>query len=376
VSRRTAGLSFVACFAGSLVSTVSAQGIALDLSAGQIVYQPLPAEVATNNAAATLRYDSPRGVWLYGTAAMPFGGTDSRWGGFGIGDRLVRSTSSSERVNIGADIGAHGFVFHDAVLDQGGSGGFVEAMPFLHVPAGLATFEVGGGWRGQTLSYVGTVDARHVFESRAHVTYGPAEAGAHRQSTGWILEGEARWVRASEGLYPFLGGGLRYQGSPVQAWLQTGKWFSSSLDDASWGAGISVTLTTRLALWSSVRQDAPDPLYWNLPRRSWSVGITRRFNTVGLAPVATTQTEAGGVLIRVNAADVDGASVSVAGDFNGWRPVPMQREGREWVARLQLAPGVYHYAFRSDRAEWFVPASVPGRRDDGMGGYVAVLVVS
>jgi len=375
VSRRTAGLSFVACFAGSLVSTVSAQGIALDLSAGQIVYQPLPA-VATNNAAATLRYDSPRGVWLYGTAAMPFGGTDSRWGGFGVGDRLVRSTSSSERVNIGADIGAHGFVFHDAVLDQGGSGGFVEAMPFLHVPAGPATFEVGGGWRGQTLSYVGTVDARHVFESRAHVTYGPAEAGAHRQSTGWILEGEARWVRASEGLYPFLGGGLRYQGSPVQAWLQTGKWFSSSLDDASWGAGISVTLTTRLALWSSVRQDAPDPLYWNLPRRSWSVGITRRFNTVGLAPVATTQTEAGGVLIRVNAADVDGASVSVAGDFNGWRPVPMQREGREWVARLQLAPGVYHYAFRSDRAEWFVPASVPGRRDDGMGGYVAVLVVS
>jgi len=376
VSRRTAGLSFVACFAGSLVSTVSAQGIALDLSAGQIVYQPLPAEVATNNAAATLRYDSPRGVWLYGTAAMPFGGTDSRWGGFGIGDRLVRSTSSSERVNIGADIGAHGFVFHDAVLDQGGSGGFVEAMPFLHVPAGPATFEVGGGWRGQTLSYVGTVDARHVFESRAHVTYGPAEAGAHRQSTGWILEGEARWVRASDGLYPFLGGGLRYQGSPVQAWLQTGKWFSSSLDDASWGAGISVTLTTRLALWSSVRQDAPDPLYWNLPRRSWSVGITRRFNTVGLAPVATTQTEAGGVLIRVNAADVDGASVSVAGDFNGWRPVPMQREGREWVVRLQLAPGVYHYAFRSDRAEWFVPASVPGRRDDGMGGYVAVLVVS
>jgi hypothetical protein len=375
VSRRTAGLSFVACFAGSLVSTVSAQGIALDLSAGQIVYQPLPAEVATNNAAATLRYDSPRGIWLYGTAAMPFGGTDSRWGGFGVGDRLVRSTSSSERVNIGADIGAHGFVFHDAVLDQGGSGGFVEAMPFLQVPAALATFEVGGGWRGQTLSYTGTVDARHVFESRAHVTYGPAEAGAHRQRTGWILEGEARWVRASEGLYPFLGGGLRYEGSPVQAWLQTGKWFSSSLNDAAWGAGISVTLTDRLALWSSVRQDAPDPLYWNLPRRSWSVGITRRFNTV-LAPVATTQTEAGGVLIRVNAADVDGSSVSVAGDFNGWHPVPMQREGREWVARLQLAPGVYHYAFRSERAEWFVPPSVPGRRDDGMGGYVAVLVVS
>ena len=369
---RTARLSVVALL-GSLVSTVSAQNIALDLSAGQIVYQPLPSDVATNNAAATLRYDSPQGVWLYGTGAMPFGGTDSRWGGFGIGDRFVHSVSSSGRVNIGADIGAHGFVFHDAVLDQSGNGGFVEAIPFVQVPAGLATFEVGSGWRGQTLSYAGTVDTRHVFESRAHAAYGPAEAGPHR----WTVEGDARWVRASEGFFPFFGGGLRYSRTPVQAWLQTGKWFSSTLDDAGWGAGIDVTLTDRLALWSSVRQEAPDPLYWNLPRRSWSVGMTRRFNRGGLTqPLAATQTDAGGVLIRLNAADVDGSAVSVAGDFNGWRPVPMQREGSEWLARLQLAPGVYHYAFRSERGQWFVPPSVPGRRDDGMGGYVAVLVVS
>jgi hypothetical protein len=238
VNWRTAGLSLVACFAGSLVSTVSAQGIALDLSAGQIVYQPLPADVATNNAAATLRYDSPQGVWLYGTAAMPFGSTDSRWGGLGIGDRFVHSTASSGRINIGADIGAHGFLFRDAVVDQSGNGGFAEALPFVQVPAGLATFEVGGGWRGQTLSYAGTVDTRHVFESRVHASYG----------TVWTLEGDARWVRASEGLYPFFGGGLRYRWTPVQAWLQTGKWLSTTLDDAAWAAGVDVTLTDRLAL--------------------------------------------------------------------------------------------------------------------------------
>jgi hypothetical protein len=360
-------LSLVAYVAGNLVSTAFAQAIALDLSAGQIVYQPLPADVATNNAAATLRYDSPRGVWLYGTAAMPFGGTDSRWVGFGIGDRFVHPTSSSRRVNIGADIGAHAFVFGDGILDKGGNGGFAEAMPFVQVPAGLLTFEVGGGWRGQTLSYAGSVDTRHVFETRAHAAYGAL----------WTLESDARWVRATEGVYPFLGGGLRYGRAPVQAWLQTGKWFSRTLDEAAWGAGIDVKLSDRLALWSSVRHEAPDPLYWNLPRRSWSVGITRRFAGADLTqPSQATQTTAGGVLLRVSAADVEGSSVSVAGDFNGWRPVAMQREGREWLARLQLAPGVYHYAFRSDRGEWFVPASVPGRRDDGMGGYVAVLVVS
>jgi len=63
----TAGLSVVAFWAGGLISTVSGQSIALDLSAGQIVYQPLPSDIATNNAAATLRFDSPQGVWLYGT---------------------------------------------------------------------------------------------------------------------------------------------------------------------------------------------------------------------------------------------------------------------------------------------------------------------
>jgi AMP-activated protein kinase-like protein len=373
VNWRAAGSSVVALFAGGLVSTVSAQSIALDLSAGQIVYQPLPSDVATNNAAATLRYDSPRGVWLYGTGAVPFGGTDSRWGGVGIGDRFVHSASSSGRVNIGVDLGAHGFVFHDALLDESGHGGFAEAMPFVQLPAGLATFEAGAGWRGQTLSYAGTVDTRHVFESRAHAAYGPAEVGPHE----WTVQGDARWVRASEGLYPFLGGGLRYRRTPVQAWMQTGKWISGTLDDVAWGAGIDVTLTDRLALWSSVRQEASDPLYWNLPRRSWSVGITRQFNRTALTqPFAATRADAGGVLIRLNAADVDGASVSVAGDFNGWSPMPMQLEGREWLARLQLAPGVYHYAFRSERGEWFVPPSIAGRRDDGMGGYVAVLVVS
>src|SRR5262245_53164219 len=227
VNWRTAGLSVVACFAGSLVSTVIAQGIQLDFSAGQIVYQPLPSDVPTNNAAATLRYDSPQGVWLYGTGTLPFGGTDSRWGGFGIGDRLIQPTSSSRRVNIGADIGAHGFVFRDAVMNQGGKGGFMEAIPFIQAPAGLATFEVGSGWRGETLSYAGLRDTRHVWESRAHASYGPAEAGPHRggdaATHGWALEGDARWVRASEGLYPFFGGGLRYRRTPVQAWLQTGK---------------------------------------------------------------------------------------------------------------------------------------------------------
>ncbi|HEY8485417.1 MAG TPA: hypothetical protein VIL13_12465 [Longimicrobiales bacterium] len=42
---------------------------------------------------------------------------------------------------------------------------------------------------------------------------------------------------------------------------------------------------------------------------------------------------------------------------------------------MKVAPGVYHYAFVTADGKWFVPESVPGRKDDGMGGHVAVLVV-
>jgi 1,4-alpha-glucan branching enzyme len=79
------------------------------------------------------------------------------------------------------------------------------------------------------------------------------------------------------------------------------------------------------------------------------------------------------IAIPVSAAP--GAGVSIAGDFTGWQLAPMEREGSMWVVRLPIEPGVYRYAFRSDDGRWFVPESVASRRDDGMGGHVAVLVV-
>ena len=42
---------------------------------------------------------------------------------------------------------------------------------------------------------------------------------------------------------------------------------------------------------------------------------------------------------------------------------------------VKLDPGVYNYAFVTPAGEWFVPESVAGRKSDGMGGHVAVLVV-
>jgi hypothetical protein len=36
---------------------------------------------------------------------------------------------------------------------------------------------------------------------------------------------------------------------------------------------------------------------------------------------------------------------------------------------------VYNYSFVAPDGTWYVPQSVPGRKDDGMGGHVAVLVI-
>jgi 1,4-alpha-glucan branching enzyme len=70
----------------------------------------------------------------------------------------------------------------------------------------------------------------------------------------------------------------------------------------------------------------------------------------------------------------DGA-VYVAGDFSDWQPRPMRLTGDSWELALTLGAGVYHYSFIDANGRWFVPDSVPGRVDDGMGGHVAVLVV-
>jgi hypothetical protein len=273
----------------------------------------------------------------------------------------------TRRVGVGADVGVHGYSFRDRVAGQSGTGGNLDAMPFARVSAGTAFLEARGGWRGQTMSFVGVRDNRGVFETGARGGYGSALR----------VEGDVHWVRATEGTYPFAGGSASYNTSTVQVWGLVGKWMATTLDERVWGFGSSVTLGARTTVWGSVRQDAPDPLYWNATRRTWSVGVTQRLGRVPAAVVPLAASPAGTVVVRLSGRDVpDAGGVSIAGDFNNWNAVPMQRDGFDWIVRLPLGPGTYHYTFRSASGEWFVPASTAGRREDGFGGYVAVLVVS
>lgn len=344
-----------------------AQAWSAEVSAGRTVYDPLATALGANSLIGTLRYDTAGDTWVYGAAAVPPSGqTGTFWTAAGTGGRVLR-TATGGRAAIGADLGAHGFWFRDRVVGLGGTGGTLEAQPFVRVVFADAFVEGGGGWRGHTLSFAGLRQNRGVFETG--VRGGVGYAGA------MLVEGSARWVHAAEGTFPVVAATLSYYGSGGGLWAQTGKWLDVDVTDHIWGFGGVVNLRAGTSVWATMRREGPDPLYWNLPRRTWSVGLTQRLGRtpppIGRFPVSTDGT----VVVRVPAAEAPAGTISIAGDFNNWQPAPMVREGTEWVVRLTLAPGVYHYAFRSATGEWFVPLSVAGRRSDGMGGYQAVLVV-
>jgi Glycogen recognition site of AMP-activated protein kinase len=342
------------------------QGWSADVSAGRLVYDPVSSNVETNNVIAGFRYDSRRETWVYGAGAVPAGEGGTFWVAGGTGGRLIVLSPGAGRATFGADVGAHGFTFHDRVVDQNGAGGTLEAIPFARLSVGEGFVEGRGGWRGHMLSFGGVRENRRVFETGARAGYG----GALR------VQGDARWVHAIEGTYPFVGATVLYAASRVDVWGQTGKWLATDLGEHVWAVGSGVSLGVRTSVWGSVRQEAPDPLYWNSTRRTWTIGLTQRLGRIAAPLVPVPRSAAGVVIVRLSVADVPAGAVSIAGDFNNWQPAPMQREGEEWVVRLSITPGVYNYAFRTADGNWFVPSSTPGRRDDGMGGYVAVLVVS
>jgi len=361
-------LVFVALLAATgSPAPARAQGLSVDVSTGRIAYDPITPGEATHNIAATVRYDTVRDHRVYGSASAPLRSGDPLWGAVGAGGRLLLPRSEDRRVTAGADVGGEGFLFRDRVALQTGNGGSLDALPFVKLSGGAAGVEFRSGWRGQTLSLGDIVQRRAVFETGARATYDSITVRA---------EADMRWVRASEGTFPFLGGSVIYGNSRGYVSFHAGRWLSDLLDDVAWGGGAGVTVGRGATVWFNAQQQASDPLYWNASRRTWSVGVTQQLRAPRAILAPATRVTGGDVIISLPTTAASGSELWVAGDFNGWKPARMQRDGRDWVLRLPLKPGVYKYSFRSADGKWFVPASMPGRRDDGMGGHVAVLVVS
>jgi hypothetical protein len=113
----------------------------------------------------------------------------------------------------------------------------------------------------------------------------------------------------------------------------------------------------------------------------FNVGLSLRFGSAPMAGPAPAprrvrgapRAAAGYTRLTIDARDA--WSVSVAGDFNDWTPIPAARASDGvWYADLRLAPGQYRYAFRVNGKEWRVPRGATAV-NDGFGGKSAWLIV-
>jgi hypothetical protein len=316
---------------------------------------------------ASVRYDGSR--WLYLSAGAPLDSAGIPWAAAGAGGRASTSLRS---VEVGVDVGAQGFGYRERTLDATGWGLTLAGLPYLAINPGPARLELRSGLLRHTSSFGDTTASRTVLDTGLR--------GWLPLSSGVLLSAETRLVHGEEGSYPFAGAGVEAPIGPGAVWVRAGRWMAGRLDDGVWSAGVRLRLPARTTLRAEFRQEGDDPLYWNGSRREWTAGVSHSFGPRPLAgrpapvPVAV-RPVAGKVSVRLPLRDARQAP-SLAGDFNGWRPVPMRRAGDFWEARLSLAPGVYHYSFVRPDGSWFVPESIPNRGDDGFGGVNAVLVVA
>ena len=67
-------------------------------------------------------------------------------------------------------------------------------------------------------------------------------------------------------------------------------------------------------------------------------------------------------------------TMEILGDFTFWDPMPLEREGDEWVGRLTIGPGTHHFGFLAD-GEWFLPENAPDTVPDEWGRKNATIVI-
>jgi len=114
-------------------------------------------------------------------------------------------------------------------------------------------------------------------------------------------------------------------------------------------------------------------VYAQLGVRLYALGAGRRTIPAPRPPTVWAEPRNDGrvqVTVRLGRAAHE---VALAGDWNGWEPVPLTQDGDVWSAVLPIPPGARTYAIIAD-GEWTLPEGVIGT-DDGFGGKVAVLVV-
>lgn len=378
----------------ALLPTAAPAQWSVDAAVGRAVYDPLATRIGALNVSLGVRHHGARpwlgtsGRWAYLSGGTDLGAQGLVWGAAGLGGRLglARGTGWS----LGVEMGANGFRYSESsyevieggrpvtLIEEGDYGATVEAAPTLELVGGPLAVELRSGlvttmgpYEDEILSGEGDGEflAVTAFDGGASVAMTPL--------SGLQVGASGRYMRFPEGGYPYLGGSAQYSRGPGTLWAFAGRWLSDSLavPRTAYGLGGSLRPLPGFEVMAGWQQEPSDPLYFNPPRRTWSVRLSRTLGTTRrqLPAVVPAAAADGLVAIRLPLSAAD-EPPSVVGDFTEWKPVPMVRVGDYWQVRLPIPPGIHHYGFHSGRGEFFLPPDAPAQ-DDGMGGKSAVLVV-
>ena len=349
---------------------VLAQRWTASLDAGRATFDVGARDIETSHLVLGVQYVRPA-LWFGASLSPAVSGGDPLWGGV-WGAAMPRAVRGDWTA--GVDIGAQVYGQDDPTELSSGVGAGGDFLPVLSYRASpvLEAGVSGGaqvyysGFGAADTDFTRTVGVAEVF-----VMVTPERSPVE-------LVGSVRHLFAEEAGYTLMEARAYGASGRISGWASVGTWLNDFVETTPWDLGGALRVVDRAWIRAGIRREAFDPLYLSDDRTTWSLGASvtlgpsPKGSLVGDVPVPV-QSAADETELRLSD-DVTGP-VSVAGDFTAWEPRPMRLEGEEWVYRARLPPGVYHYAFVGSAGEWFVPEGTPGRIDDGMGGWVAVLIV-
>ena len=351
---------------------------------GRVSYQGAPTGASASSSAVVGLGRTGLRDWFGVSAAIPLG-EDPFWAVLGGWKRLETRGNGGLLL----DLTGHGFIQRQGTTTAGDPA--PGPLPFLPKPTAPLTSDpdgegvggeaMAGGFAGSTrfrlesrvgvaaqrsrLSGVTRERALPIGDARVSLALDPVTLQA--ESRGWLDDNTT---------HAYVGTTLQYARGPFQLWGSLGQWVAGGLDRTAWSAGAGAAVAPGIELQLGGRGNAFDPLYLSATETSYWAGLSLHVGGArGLGAPVPTRSRDGRAVVSLPARAAKGRP-SIAGDFTGWKPVPMQRDGARWTYTEKLEPGTYHYAFVAEDGTWFVPESVAGRQDDGMGGHVAVLVVS
>jgi len=368
MSVRTAAISalFLIVFF-MLPKHMPAQVWSLDAYAGRANYRTLPASVSSTAGVLGIRFNQDRRIFQ-AALGLPLTGEAVTWGIVGLDDRFAWRRGGFAA---GADVSVFAHAQRDPVVNSTGHGLQADLLPMVSQSFGTSVLELRSGprWYGSRLGDVNWTRRFWTTEIR----------GGFQTGDRVRMESDVRHDRGPQKeIYTRVGLSL----SAMLGWAALeggiGHWIGGVADvEPEWDASITVPVRPGISIFSSAQRESFNPLFLGPTRTSWSAGITFR---IGGRETPTPESavvnigQRNQITIRVPLTEAP-APLSIAGDFTGWKTVPMQRQGSEWRFDITLETGVYRFAFRTEDGKWIVPQSIPNRTDDGMGGWVAVLVV-